>query len=82
MSRVVEEKTPESIGSNASKEGFVIGVESIEEKKCPGGHVGDNVALESNDKVLAEKMFLINNAIDEIGFTWYHVKLFFLAGFG
>ena len=34
------------------------------------------------DDALSRKMFLVNNALDEIGFTWYHAKLFMLAGFG
>lgn len=43
---------------------------------------GDLLNLESVDPVLNEKMFLVNNAIDEIGFTPYHMKLFILNGFG
>ncbi|ODV82293.1 inorganic phosphate transporter [Suhomyces tanzawaensis NRRL Y-17324] len=35
-----------------------------------------------DDMILREKMKLINDAIDEIGFTWYHLKLFFLNGMG
>ena len=34
------------------------------------------------DQVLAKKMQYVNNAIDEIGFTTYQLKLFFLNGFG
>ncbi|KAM9932803.1 hypothetical protein OXX80_007571 [Metschnikowia pulcherrima] len=34
------------------------------------------------DDAISRKMFLVNNALDEIGFTWYHAKLFVLAGFG
>lgn len=34
------------------------------------------------DKVLALKMQYVNNAINEIGFTTYQLKLFFLNGFG
>lgn len=36
----------------------------------------------SGHDALAKKMFLINNALDDIGFTWYHLKLFCIAGFG
>jgi MFS family permease len=43
---------------------------------------GDLLSLESVDPVLNAKMTLINNAIDEIGFTGYQWKLFFLNGFG
>lgn len=34
------------------------------------------------DPVLAKKMFLVNEAIDEIGMTPFQWKLFFLNGFG
>ncbi|ODV87444.1 hypothetical protein CANARDRAFT_5975 [[Candida] arabinofermentans NRRL YB-2248] len=42
----------------------------------------DLAEAESSDPALARKIFLINNALDEIGFTWYHAKLFCVAGFG
>ncbi|KAH8807706.1 major facilitator superfamily domain-containing protein [Xylogone sp. PMI_703] len=44
--------------------------------------VGDILSLELVDPVLTSKIHLINNAIDEIGWTPYHWKLFVLAGFG
>ena len=34
------------------------------------------------DPVLAKKMALVNDAIDEIGMTTFQWKLFFLNGFG
>lgn len=34
------------------------------------------------DPVLTRKMHLVNNAMDEIGLTPYHWKLFVLNGFG
>tara|TARA_R110002003_G_scaffold122_1_gene11002 strand:- start:11662 stop:12225 length:564 start_codon:yes stop_codon:yes gene_type:complete len=43
---------------------------------------GDILQLEHTDPVLNAKMHLINNAIDEIGFTKYQWKLFVLNGFG
>lgn len=44
---------------------------------------GDDILqLEHTDPVLNAKMHLINNAIDEIGFTPYHYRLFVLNGFG
>ncbi|KAJ5161381.1 hypothetical protein N7492_006773 [Penicillium capsulatum] len=45
---------------------------------------GDNDLLgdEKVDQVLAAKMVLVNDAIDEIGFTPHHWKLFCLNGFG
>lgn len=42
----------------------------------------DMVQVEGGDPVLVQKMHLINNALDEIGFSWYHVKLFCIAGLG
>jgi hypothetical protein len=43
---------------------------------------GDLLDLESVDPVLNAKMKLVNDAIDEIGFTGYQAKLFVLNGFG
>jgi hypothetical protein len=43
---------------------------------------GDVLGLEHVDPVLNAKMHLVNDAIDEIGFTTYQVKLFCLNGFG
>lgn len=43
---------------------------------------GDILSLEHTDPVLNAKMHLVNNAIDEIGFTPYQWKLFVLNGFG
>jgi hypothetical protein len=43
---------------------------------------GDLLSLEHTDPVINAKMHLVNNAIDEIGFTPYHAKLFCLNGFG
>ena len=43
---------------------------------------GDVLGQEHVDPVLNAKMHLVNNAIDEIGFTPYHAKLFCLNGFG
>ncbi|KAL6705877.1 Filamentous Growth Regulator [Coniothyrium glycines] len=43
---------------------------------------GDILQLEHTDPVLNAKMHLINDTIDEIGFTGYQWKLFVLNGFG
>jgi len=43
---------------------------------------GDLLDLESVDPVLNAKMKLVNDTIDEIGFTRYQAKLFVLNGFG
>ncbi|UJR10787.1 hypothetical protein I4U23_014974 [Adineta vaga] len=42
----------------------------------------DIISVIEADTTLARKMHLVNNAIDEIGFTSYQMKLFFLNGFG
>ncbi|KAH7320273.1 major facilitator superfamily domain-containing protein [Stachybotrys elegans] len=42
----------------------------------------DILSLQDLDPALNMKMHLVNNAIDEIGWTPYHLKLFFLNGFG
>ncbi|KAM6482198.1 MFS general substrate transporter [Trichoderma sp. SZMC 28011] len=42
----------------------------------------DILSLQDLDPALNMKMHLVNNAIDEIGWTGYHWKLFFLNGFG
>lgn len=42
----------------------------------------DVLALQDLDSALNMKMHLVNNAIDEIGWTGYHWKLFGLNGFG
>jgi len=42
----------------------------------------DILGQEDTDPVLNAKMHLVNNAIDEIGLTPYHWKLFVLNGFG
>ena len=43
---------------------------------------GDLIDYDNVDAVLAAKMHLLNKAINEIGWTNYHMKLFFLNGFG
>ncbi|KAG6018213.1 hypothetical protein E4U43_007054 [Claviceps pusilla] len=46
-------------------------------------HGGEDIlASQDMDPALNMKMHLVNNAIDEIGWTPYHLKLFFLNGFG
>ena len=42
----------------------------------------DILGRERVDPVLNAKMHLVNDAIDEIGFTPYQAKLFCLNGFG
>ncbi|RCK65657.1 putative MFS-type transporter PB1E7.08c [Candida viswanathii] len=58
-----------------------------EEKKPLGvtaneNEIDNDKGISANDVILHRKMILINDAIDEIGFTPYHLKLFFLNGMG
>ncbi|CAK7898107.1 hypothetical protein CAAN1_22S01794 [[Candida] anglica] len=46
------------------------------------GQYSDMADLQGSDVALAAKIKLINDAIDEIGFTPYHFKLFLLNGMG
>jgi len=43
---------------------------------------GDLSDYDTSDLALRSKINLINDALDEIGFTWYHFKLFCLNGMG
>ncbi|KAJ5976443.1 MFS transporter [Penicillium waksmanii] len=40
------------------------------------------LVLQGADPAMDKKMHLVNNTLDEIGWTTYHWKLFFLSGFG
>lgn len=73
-----------------SKLGLVsVGVDekdgnSFDKSDLQSDHEGDldMIGLEGDDIILHRKMQLVNDAIDEIGFTPYHLKLFFLNGLG
>ncbi|KAJ6167111.1 membrane transporter [Penicillium chermesinum] len=56
--------------------------EDPETPKVDGPVPGDLISLGTVDQALTAKMNLVNDAIDQIGFTPYHWKLFFLNGFG
>ncbi|OAA58482.1 Major facilitator superfamily domain, general substrate transporter [Niveomyces insectorum RCEF 264] len=67
------------------------GIVSAEETKESKPRSSDNISLDKGidllstedlDPVLNLKMHLVNDAIDEIGWTPYHWKLFLLTGFG
>ncbi|KIW65289.1 hypothetical protein PV04_07560 [Phialophora macrospora] len=55
-----------------------ISVQSLDENTVEG----QIFSMNDVDPVLDKKMRLVNNAIDEIGWTGMHMKLFFLNGFG
>lgn len=54
----------------------------VESQDAASIGTGDVLSLEHTDPILNAKMHLVNNAIDEIGFTPYHAQLFCLNGFG
>ncbi|RMD40312.1 hypothetical protein DV735_g4797, partial [Chaetothyriales sp. CBS 134920] len=58
--------------------------DSIAVQHVPDEHVreGQVYSLAEIDPALDAKIRLVNKAIDEIGWTGWHVKLFFLNGFG
>lgn len=57
-------------------------IRDVEAQETASIAKGDVLSLEHTDPVLSAKMHLVNDAIDEIGFTPYHGKLFCLNGFG
>ena len=65
---------PESVDKESASE--------LLEEGLPLALVKDLTAVEDSDVALQRKIHLVNNAIDEIGFTWFHVQLFCIAGFG
>lgn len=65
------EKDPVTLGHAITRDGDTSSI-----------HHGDILELGGVDPVKEAKMQLVNNAIDEIGFTPYHAKLFLLNGFG
>ncbi|CAG8082831.1 unnamed protein product [Penicillium salamii] len=58
------------------------GVDQVANKDPAPTGPGDVMSLDNVDQALSAKMHYVNNAIDTIGFTHYHTKLFFLNGFG
>ncbi|KHN99247.1 membrane transporter [Metarhizium album ARSEF 1941] len=73
----LEEKTGHPYGGGLPGLGDVRAADG---SSLRGGE--DVLALQDLDPALNMKMHLVNNAIDEIGWTPYHLKLFFLNGFG
>lgn len=74
---MAEEK--KSVEDKPPTVGGVVDEESLEVRSL---QKGDVLGLEHTDPVLNAKMHLVNDAIDEIGFTTYQIKLFCLNGFG
>lgn len=67
-----------------------LGVKSKNDIRVQGYNADNSSSLGSKevfdvklyDPVLAKKMALVNQAIDDIGMTGFHWKMFFLNGFG
>lgn len=71
MSESVESKT--KVGPDAVE---------IESQSSKVSTEQDMFYHEDNDEALTKKMHLVNNALDEIGFTWFNVKYLIIAGYG
>ncbi|KAK3396777.1 major facilitator superfamily domain-containing protein [Sordaria brevicollis] len=75
---------PEKGGSNSPKQQktktSTVNLQAVNSATIQDGK--DILGLQDLDPALNRKMHLVNNAIDEIGWTPYHTKLFFLNGFG
>jgi MFS family permease len=85
MSILNEEKKPLGVTANENEidnDKVDLGSQKEELLEDSTSLEFDMVGLEANDVILHRKMILINDAIDEIGFTPYHLKLFFLNGMG
>jgi hypothetical protein len=57
-------------------------LQDVESLETTSIRKGDVLSLEHLDPVLNAKMHIVNDTIDEIGFTKYQAKLFCLNGFG
>lgn len=80
LSSVTQELEHREVYSDKDEHKPEAPVAEVEEDlKAFGVDMGD---LDRDDIIMQMKMKLVNDAIDEIGFTWYHVKLFFLSGVG
>ncbi|KAI1136793.1 MFS general substrate transporter [Hypoxylon sp. FL0543] len=79
----MEEKTMENKQEEPGLFERDIGVsEDVRTSESTFGDAEEVLALQDLDPALNAKMHLVNNAIDEIGWTNYHWKLFALNGFG
>ncbi|OAQ80384.1 MFS transporter [Purpureocillium lilacinum] len=74
------DKLEAKIGQPGDDDGSFQRARNPDGSSLRGGE--DILGLQDLDPVLNMKMHLVNNAIDEIGWTPYHLKLFFLNGFG
>lgn len=76
-------KLEQQVAGQKLKDGFFAAADDTRNADGSSFHGGEDIlALQDLDPALNMKMHLVNNAIDEIGWTPYHLKLFFLNGFG
>ncbi|KAH6621572.1 major facilitator superfamily domain-containing protein [Chaetomium sp. MPI-SDFR-AT-0129] len=78
------EKSPEAPAPRLEEEqvGGYVSEHSNFDSLSASSKERDLLADETADAALGRKVHLVNNAIDEIGWTPYHSKLFMLNGFG
>ncbi|KAK0736510.1 major facilitator superfamily domain-containing protein [Apiosordaria backusii] len=81
FSKDVEDHKKNKKGSLVGSSGPLIG-RTRWRRRSSRASGEDILALQDLDPTMNAKMHLVNNAIDEIGWTPYHTKLFFLNGFG
>ncbi|KAG8532385.1 uncharacterized protein KY384_002870 [Bacidia gigantensis] len=67
---------------SADEKGFVASEQSLGHGQSYSRPRGEVYDIAGTDPVLSRKMAAVNDAIDEIGLTPYHWKLFCLNGFG
>ncbi|KJK77237.1 hypothetical protein H634G_06975, partial [Metarhizium anisopliae BRIP 53293] len=80
MACIQDQSTPETdVERSASP---ITSKNKHHESDKPNAPAEDILALQDLDPGMDKKMHLVNNALDEIGWTNYHWKLFFLSGFG
>lgn len=87
---VLEKEKPIDAASSSSNKSDVpdsnekstVVVDSHYEDASSSSSNSDVFDIKAIDPVLARKMALVNNAIDEIGMTSFQWKLFWLNGFG
>ncbi|KAK4449080.1 major facilitator superfamily domain-containing protein [Podospora aff. communis PSN243] len=80
MSRTNPFRTPESELKDVELPGEAPRARRVSVDNIPSSE--DILASQYPGDVLAQKMHVVNDAIDQIGWTPYHTKLFFLNGFG
>ncbi|RYP43201.1 hypothetical protein DL770_011783 [Monosporascus sp. CRB-9-2] len=76
------DKKMTSVSGGGDPESNAGAIADDSESRVAAGEAEDVLALQDLDPALNMKMHLVNDAINEIGWTNYHWKLFMLNGFG